>query len=436
MHLIFDISTIVARPWLDQPTGIDRVEMAHARHWRSFPEKDVTFVMRNAWGQLAALPDSLARALLDDADQLMARGMSEQRFRLRVRAAAIMYMQFWGFGRRRLLRRISARPDSILLVVSYSILAVQRELAHLRKLGCRFVPLIHDLIPISHPQYFPLGERNLHVQRLESLANLGDAGFAVSYDVLNDLEAYSTKAGLTLPPMKVVYSGLDLAPANPPVLASSRSTSPGTDTDPYFLMLGTLEPRKNHLLMLQLWQQMVSLNNVPRLVIVGRNPTTPPLSARVLERISGFHPTIPHLATTTLDRVDFRGRVEYRGRLNDDETATLLKGARALLFPSLAEGFGLPLAEALSAGVPAIVSDIAAFREHGGDVPEYIDPLDGPGWKAAILQYATADSPHRAAQLERMKHWRPHTWQTHFETMQPILETVACSPLRMPTAPG
>ncbi|MBL8525313.1 MAG: glycosyltransferase, partial [Betaproteobacteria bacterium] len=130
------------------------------------------------------------------------------------------------------------------------------------------------------------------------------------------------------------------------------------------------------------------------------------------------------------------GRVEYRGRLNDHETAALLKGARALLFPSLAEGFGLPLAEALAAGVPAIVSDIAVFREHGGDVPEYVDPLDGPGWKSAILQYAKVDSPQRAAQLERMKHWRPHTWQTHFETVQSVLETVAQSPQRVTSQPS
>ncbi|MBL8523596.1 MAG: hypothetical protein JNN20_07905, partial [Betaproteobacteria bacterium] len=87
MHLIFDISLTVARPWLDQPTGIDRIELAHARHWRGLPEKDVTFVMRNAWGQLAALPDGLARTLLEDADNLIARGMSEQRFRLRARSA-------------------------------------------------------------------------------------------------------------------------------------------------------------------------------------------------------------------------------------------------------------------------------------------------------------------------------------------------------------
>jgi len=427
MHLIFDITLTVARPWLDQPTGIDRIELAHARHWRGLTERDVTFVMRNAWGQLAALPDELARALLDDADRLIAGGMSESQFRLRARSAAIMYMQFWGFGRRRLLQRLKARPDSVLLTVSYPTILLQNELSYLRTLGCRFVAHIDDLIPILYPQYAPDGEQKIHRRKIASLARFGDAGLVNSCGVLDDLETYAAEAGLSMPPLRVVYPGLDLPPPR-----SHPSTAPDvhTSTEPYFLMLGTLDPRKNYLLMLQLWQQMAAFKDAPRLVIVGRDPSAQPLSARVLERVVGRKQIQPHLAILALERVDFRGRVEYRGRLNDHETAALLKGARALLFPSLAEGFGIPLSEALAAGVPAIVSDIAAFREQGGDVPEYLDPLDGPGWRSAILQYAKTDSPQRAAQLERMKRWRPYTWQAHFETVQSVLETVSQSSLR------
>ncbi|MBL8523597.1 MAG: glycosyltransferase family 4 protein [Betaproteobacteria bacterium] len=427
MHLIFDITLTVARPWLDQPTGIDRIELAHARHWRGLPERDVTFVMRNAWGQLAALPDGLARTLLEDADNLIARGMSEQRFRLRARSATIMFLQFWGAGRRRLLQRIKERPDSVLLTVSYPTILLQRELAYLRTLGCRFVAHIDDLIPILYPQYAPDGEQEIHRRKILSLARFGDAGLVNSRGVLDDIEAYAAEARLSMPPLKVVYPGIDLPP--PRSHSSGAPNAPG-NTDPYFLMLGTLDPRKNYLLMLQLWQQLAALKDAPRLIIVGRDPSSQPLSARVLERIVGRKQIQPHLAILTLERVDFRGRVEYCGRLNDHETAALLKGARALLFPSLAEGFGIPLSEALAAGVPAIVSDIAAFREQGGDVPEYIDPLDGPGWKTAILQYAKTDSPQRAAQMERLRHWQPHGWQAHFSTVQSVLETVAHAPPR------
>lgn len=427
MHLIFDITLTVARPWLDQPTGIDRVELAHARHWRGLAKEDVTFVMRNAWGRLAALPDRLSRELLDDADNLIAGGMAEERFRLRMRSAAIMAKQFYGVGRRQLLQRIKTRPDSVLLTVSYSIVTMQRELDYLRTLGCRIVALIHDAIPLSHPQYFPCGEKSLHQRRLASISRCCDAAFVVSCDVQRDVDDYAAEIGLTLPPLTVIYSGLDL-PHHEPVPHSPSVSAPA---DPYFVMLGSLEPRKNHLLMLQLWQQLAPLPDAPRLIIIGSNSAAQSLSARILERISGRKQIQPHLALLALERVNFHGRVEYRGRLNDHETAALLKGARALLFPSLAEGFGIPLSEALAAGVPAIVSDLAAFREHGADVPEYIDPLDGPRWKSTILEYAKAESPQRAAQLERLQHWKPHTWQTHFAAVQTVLDAVVKVPPRV-----
>jgi glycosyltransferase involved in cell wall biosynthesis len=104
----------------------------------------------------------------------------------------------------------------------------------------------------------------------------------------------------------------------------------------------------------------------------------------------------------------------------------LLKGARALLLSSFAEGFGFPLIEAFGVGVPALCSDIPALRETGGAVPEYLDPLDGPGWRAAILDYAAPDSPRRAAQLDRLRGWHPPTWQEHLANADRLIaETVA-----------
>jgi glycosyltransferase involved in cell wall biosynthesis len=117
-----------------------------------------------------------------------------------------------------------------------------------------------------------------------------------------------------------------------------------------------------------------------------------------------------------------RGFVEERGRVSDDEMARLLTGSRALLLPSFAEGFGLPLAEALSLGVPAICSDLPAFREVGKDVPEFIDPMDGPGWRSAILDYAALESPRREAQVARLARWQSPTWSCHFERISKWLE--------------
>jgi glycosyltransferase involved in cell wall biosynthesis len=403
MHLVLDISLTVAKPWLAQPSGIDRVEFAHTRHWRKLPERDVTFVMRNAWGKLAALPDGMARRLLALADERIAPGMHSGRWGMRARSGLVMYLQWWGMGRRRLISRLRERPDSVFLSVSCATIHRHDALEDLRAHGCRIVPLIHDVIPLAYPQYFPEGEPERHARRIEALSRLSDAGLIVSEAALAELRAYAGRKALPLPPMTVASPGLDL---RPPLAAEE-----GDGGDPYLLMLGSLEPRKNHLLMLQLWQRLCRRPGCPRLVIVGRAPYQQGVVSRAL------------------NEAEFLGRVEYRGRLPDGEVARLLRGARALLFPSIEEGFGIPLAEALAAGVPALASDIPAFRELGGPVPEYLDPLDGPAWEEAVLDYAATDSPRRAAQMARMPLFRAPDWDTHFTRAEAALRQVAAQPV-------
>jgi glycosyltransferase involved in cell wall biosynthesis len=91
------------------------------------------------------------------------------------------------------------------------------------------------------------------------------------------------------------------------------------------------------------------------------------------------------------------------------------------LFPSLAEGFGMPLMEALQLGTPAIASDLPVFREIGQGVPELLDPLDAPAWERSIEDYADEEGVRRKAQLDRLKHFRAPTWEDHFAKVEPWL---------------
>jgi hypothetical protein len=86
------------------------------------------------------------------------------------------------------------------------------------------------------------------------------------------------------------------------------------------------------------------------------------------------------------------------------------------------------LIEALELGVPALCSDIPALRETGGTVPDFIDPLDGPGWHSAILDYAAPGSPRRAAQLVRLSGWDPPRWDHHFAIVDRFIAEVAAGP--------
>jgi len=104
-------------------------------------------------------------------------------------------------------------------------------------------------------------------------------------------------------------------------------------------------------------------------------------------------------------------------------------GARALLMPAFAEGYGMPLAEALALGTPALCSDIPALREVGQGVPEFMHPLDGPAWRSAILDYCDDTSARRQAQMMRLKDWRPTSWEDHFGQVSKLLSDLDTSDL-------
>jgi glycosyltransferase involved in cell wall biosynthesis len=117
-----------------------------------------------------------------------------------------------------------------------------------------------------------------------------------------------------------------------------------------------------------------------------------------------------------------RGHVAELGTVPDTRLTALLRGARALLMPSFAEGFGLPVAEALAHGTPVLCSDLPALREAGGPVPEYLDPLDTPGWYSAVLDYAADASPRRLAQQGRLPEWRGTSWETHVRSVVDFMD--------------
>ncbi len=75
-----------------------------------------------------------------------------------------------------------------------------------------------------------------------------------------------------------------------------------------------------------------------------------------------------------------------------------------------------------------ICSDTAPLREVGGDVPDYLDPLDGPAWTARVEAYAAPDSAARAAQCARLRHWSRPLWSDHFDAVDSLLEQVVGLP--------
>jgi glycosyltransferase involved in cell wall biosynthesis len=284
------------------------------------------------------------------------------------------------------------------MLVSHHHLEKRRAVARLKQqVGARFVCLIHDLIPIEFPEYALPGQNDKHRRRIETAAALADAVIVNSAVTREGFAPYLARAGRA-PPVVVAPFGVNLT--------AGALSEPANVKPPYFVCIGTIEARKNHLLLLNLWRQLAEKLGaaVPRLVLIGQRGWETESAIDMLERCPAL-----------------RGVVFERTNVPDDEAARLVRGARALLLPSFAEGFGFPMVEALALGVPVLCSNLAAFRENGGDVPEYLDPLDGLGWRRAVIDYALPSSSRRAAQLCRLSGWTPPSWHDHFAAVEALI---------------
>ena len=185
------------------------------------------------------------------------------------------------------------------------------------------------------------------------------------------------------------------------------TNDPPPSATPYFVCLSTIEPRKNHKLLLDVWTEFhdtLPQSEIPHLHIVGRRGW---MNEEVFK---------------TLDTAPFMGKTVFEhNRMPDEQLGPLMKGARALLFPSFTEGFGYPLVESLQMQVPVICSNLPCFHEIAGDAPVYIDIKSQQKWAEKIREIATSDSisnglAEKTPELPK--------WTAHFHNIDTILTNI------------
>jgi glycosyltransferase involved in cell wall biosynthesis len=361
------------------PTGIDRVGQEYVRRYGPGARAVLSL---GPFSIMLSRPDS-------DALFRAVSGWSEPARGLALKVALKAFLWRW--------MALAVRGDT-LFNTGHTGLENPRYAWWLRRQDARVVVVVHDLIPITHPEYCRPAEPRKHRVRMGCAARVSAGIVANSEHTLAQFRSYCESAGLPVPASVVARLGPGLAGAIP----GARPLAA-----PYFVMVGTVEPRKNHAMMLRIWRQLAEsmVERVPKLVLIGQLGWN---GAGVMD---------------SLRRCEaLRGIVIERPRCGDTELATWLHHARALLFPSFAEGYGLPVTEALSQGVPVIASDLPVFRETVGDIPDYAPPSDARRWETLVADYARADSPMREAQLERMKSFSPPSWSAHFAAVDALLE--------------
>ena len=365
---LLDVSRLVWRAWRGGlSTGIDRVCQAYVEH---FGARSQAVVQRGGF-----------HFVLSPAD-------SDRLFRLLL-AREPARRSLLTFAIRASLRTLttSPRPGSLYLNVGHTGLNEPSLPGWIARHRLRAVYLIHDLIPLTHPQFCRDGEAEKHKLRMNNVLASAAGVIGNSKATLDDLADFAEKEGRPMPPSIVAWLGAEDFQHDP---------QPKSGGMPHFVVVGTIEGRKNHQLLLDVWRQIVAERGqeAPLLVIIGQRGWQ---ADEVFEQ---------------LDRpADLKGHVLELAACNDDELAGWIAGARALLMPSFAEGFGLPVMEALQLGTPVIATDLPVYREIAGDRPLYLPPTDKAAWKAAVESLAGGQ------QRKKRPDFHASTWQDHCTTV-------------------
>lgn len=432
LRVFFDASRLVARNGAS-PTGIDRVDFAYLSALRQAAGFELRLLCFDALGPRLLRQDAATRLFesvtrrwdapssprTDEAFQRLRQWLESPAGTARpelaakpeplldpgrlsgaIGKAALRTGEVLRLGR---LRRGAAMP-SLYLNTSHGGLfrpAVARWLAASGSGGVFFV---HDLVPLEYPEFCRPKEPARHAARMRTVSAHARLVLVNSEATRQALLRHCAAHGLRQPPVRVLPLGVE------PRFNDGMGLAPLRPAVPYFVVLSTIEPRKNHLLLLQVWRRWIEAEGpaAARLVILGRRGWENQAVFKLLDRL-------PLL----------RGHVVECAGLGDAQLGVLLRGARALLSPTFAEGFGLPVAEGLAAGTPVLASAIEAHREVGGTFAEYLDPLDGGAWLQAVRDYAATPAPRREQRLGPLARYRAPDWQTHFDQAIALLRHAA-----------
>lgn len=229
---------------------------------------------------------------------------------------------------------------------------------------------IHDLNFEHHPEWMPSGVAEWYQKHMAEYARIADRIVCVSQTTLEDVHR---TWGISSSKMDVVYNApqSNFSPTNQPHHLDKIEGG-------YFLCLGAINPRKNLASAVRAFSKYRLQGGNSELVFVGTTLHNDPELERVLEESP------------------YADKIHFVGRRQGEELNSILSHSSALLFPSLFEGFGIPLIEAMSAGTPVISSNVSCMPEIVGEGGILLPPLETDLW---------ADEMIRIEQPEVRKEW-------------------------------
>lgn len=383
--MLYDTTRLFLEASAPTPRGIDRVDLSYARHMFGSWAADCLGLLPTPWGircfpreqvlrGLDRLEELWAEVIPVDEDpglQRVRRWLCEERLAhdgessansRAVHSRLARWASVLGATGVTLGRSVvhTAPRGAIYLNVGQTTLGVPLLMSWLaRRPDIRPIFLVHDVIPLEHPEFVSEKARAMHGRIVDSAARYA-AGLIVTSASAREsvLGALRVRSARNIP---VATVPLPVAP----VFVEKEAFDDDLRGHAYFVVCGAIEPRKNHKLLLDVWQRLVrdKGKEAPRLIIVGSPGRG---GGAILDELMAGGP--------------LSGSMIVVQGLSSPALRRLVANARALLMPSLAEGFGLPIIEALAVGTPVIASDLPAHREVGGGYAILCSPSEPEAW--------------------------------------------------------
>ena len=272
---------------------------------------------------------------------------------------------------------------------------IHRVLALKRQFGTRFVMTVHDLIPIYARETCDQDTAVVFEEFMRRALKHADHILAVSENTASDVRRYSASLQIPQPPITVTKNGSSFTEFLP------RAESPGEITvgelpERFVLFVATIEGRKNHQLILDIWRRMIEDgDDPPHLVCVGR----------LGWKSTGF-------ISTVVENGYLGGRIHLLREICDADLRMLYSRSLFTLCPSFYEGWGLPVGEALAMGKICVCSDRASLPEVAGEFGVYIDIADRDA-SLAVIRGLLSDNAARGRLEARIRQdYEPVTWHS------------------------
>ena len=267
------------------------------------------------------------------------------------------------------------------------------------KHGIRYIPFVHDFIPIMAPEHCVKGLTQDFISWAVGVFEHANHFLVNSHATKRDLIRVAEILRFALDPDDVAVIQLDADFRKPETRRLGRADLAKwrLDEDPFVLMVSTIESRKGHVVAMDAWLELIRRHGAratPKLVCVGKNGW---LNDTVYQRLA--------------QNDELAKRVTMLSYLSDDELALLYRSCQFTIYPSLYEGWGLPITESLCYGKPVIASDSSSLPEAGGPFAVYVETGSSLQLADAVEKMST-DTVYRAAlEAKIAAEFEPRTWR-------------------------